>query len=75
MTGVYRAHILLFFCGLIGMHAVVFAEPSFDEIDTAIAAADYDRARRDTLDAIQAIQEAALRCQAPAEAAPAVEEN
>jgi hypothetical protein len=37
--------------------------------------ADYDRARRDTLEAIQAIREATLRCQSPAEAVPALEEN
>lgn len=44
MTAIHRAHILFILCGLIGMHAVVLAEPSFDEIDNAIAAADYDRA-------------------------------
>ena len=44
MTRVYRAHILFILCGLIGVHAVVLAEPSFDEIDSAIAMSDYDRA-------------------------------
>ena len=44
MNGIGRVRVLFALFGLIGMHGAVLAEPLFDEIDNAIAAADYNRA-------------------------------